>query len=333
MKINNNKLKSLILLSLVGSASTNEEKPTSQSELTLNSLPQMGVNFTKRGNETDPIFYVFAGYPIFIEDDSGANLGNCTLGFAVNIVSNNNDMGGWCKGTGDAFITSVRCCQKHPHCFGYNVFLTNYEKKINTGIVHYSTYTDTSGWQRINFDFFEILMPRFEEDRKKIKFIPYVAGKENNMYPVIGLGVVELGGEVCAYGSVNGYLCGKLVETGSSLEQNQEGTIYTFAGMNKVDLGEGHGFDSERDLGGSVYVTNTIGERTTAQALGYISGVDNSDLNHKFFYYTPLSAFIDYAKVLNDDWGNCAVELITYNENNTQEYDQLLAQMEIPINK
>jgi len=143
-------------------------------------------------------------------------------------------------------------------------------------------------------------MPRSEEDRKKIKFIPYVAGKED-MYPVIGLGVVELGGEVCAYGTINGYLCGKLVETGSSLEISQEGTNYTFAGMNKADLGEDHGFDSERDLGGPVYVTNTIGERAIAQALGYISGVDNSDLNHKFFYYTPLSAFIDYAKVLNDD--------------------------------
>ncbi|CAG8465693.1 11096_t:CDS:2, partial [Paraglomus occultum] len=110
-------------------------------------------------------------------------------------------------------------------------------------------------------------MPRFEEDRNKIKIVSYVAGKKGLFYPVIGLGVVELGEEVCAFGSFNGYLCGKLVETGSSLEISQENANYTFAGMNKVDLGEGHGFDSERDLGGPVYVTSNIGERTIAQAL------------------------------------------------------------------
>jgi len=78
MKINSNKLKSLILLSLVGSASTNEQKPTNQSELTLNSLPQMGANFTKRENETDPTF-VFGGYPLFI----GGGGPSCSAGFAI----------------------------------------------------------------------------------------------------------------------------------------------------------------------------------------------------------------------------------------------------------
>jgi len=67
MKINSNKIKSLFLLSLVGSNLAKEEKTDNQSELTLNSLPQITTNFTKRGNETDPTL-VFGGYPISIGD-------------------------------------------------------------------------------------------------------------------------------------------------------------------------------------------------------------------------------------------------------------------------
>ena len=67
MKINSNKIKSLFLLSLVGSNLAKEEKMDNQSELTLNSLPQITTNFTKRGNETDPTL-VFGGYPISIGD-------------------------------------------------------------------------------------------------------------------------------------------------------------------------------------------------------------------------------------------------------------------------
>jgi len=67
MKINSNKIKSLFLLSLVGSNLAKEEKTDNQSELTLNSLPQITTNFTKRENETDPTL-VFGGYPISIGD-------------------------------------------------------------------------------------------------------------------------------------------------------------------------------------------------------------------------------------------------------------------------
>jgi len=67
MKINSNKLKSIFLLSLVGSNLAKEESSKNQSELTLNSLPQITTNFTKRGNETDPTL-VFGGYPISIGD-------------------------------------------------------------------------------------------------------------------------------------------------------------------------------------------------------------------------------------------------------------------------
>jgi len=51
----------------VGSNLAKEESSKNQSELTLNSLPQITTNFTKRGNETDPTL-VFGGYPISIGD-------------------------------------------------------------------------------------------------------------------------------------------------------------------------------------------------------------------------------------------------------------------------
>jgi hypothetical protein len=132
---------------------------------------------------------------------------------------------------------------------------------------------------------------------------------------------------VCAYGAFSSYRCGKLVEMELSTGSGRD---MTFTGVNKVDLGEGNGFDSERDLGGPVYVTNNIGERTVAQALGYISGIDNSDLNHKIFYYTPLSVFFDYFNKPNQ---RCYLELMTYNETNTEEFQELLAQVEIPAKK
>jgi hypothetical protein len=77
-------------------------------------------------------------------------------------------------------------------------------------------------------------------------------------------------------------------------------------------------------------VTSNIGERTTAQALGYISIIDNSDLNHKIFYYTPLSVVFDY---FSKPEQGCSLELVTFNETNAQEYEQLIAQVEIPTKK
>src|SRR6185436_5323905 len=107
MKINSNKLKSLILLSLVGSASTNEEKPTNQSELTLNSLPEIGTNLTKQGDDSDPTF-VFGGYPVLMMDDlNRENIKNCTISFFT-LYRNSSD----CD-YGDSFpigiITSSLC--------------------------------------------------------------------------------------------------------------------------------------------------------------------------------------------------------------------------------
>ena len=330
MKINNQKVKSLVLLSLIGSTSA---KKGNQSEITLNSLPQMETNLTKRGNDSSQTL-IYAGMPISLMSYSldkpvDENAGNCTLGFAINGVA----LSDWCSAVGNSFITSARCCQKHNHCFSFTVLSPN-EKEINVGKVQQSTYIDTSGWKRINFDYLRMSLPYLEEDRNKVRITPYVMGGDEDFYPVIGLGSVTIGSQVCAYGAGSGYLCGKLIEIGSSWEFIKEGynENFTFV-VNKVDLGEGHGFDSERDLGGPVYVANTIGDTTVAQALGYISGVDYSDLNHKIFYYTPLSAFFNYAKELNDAWGECEIELMTYNETHAQQYDQLIAQMEIPVKK
>jgi hypothetical protein len=104
MRINSNKLKSLILLSLVGSNLAKEEKTDNQSELTLNSLPQIGTNFTKRENETDPT-YLFAGMPIYL-GSFGGNYQICLNGFPV-VLS-----GSKCLLNGPGFLTSVQCCKE-----------------------------------------------------------------------------------------------------------------------------------------------------------------------------------------------------------------------------
>jgi hypothetical protein len=88
---------------------------------------------------------------------------------------------------------------------------------------------------------------------------------------------------VCAYGIGSGYRCGNLVELNLSVI-TQDGD---FDGVNKVNLGA-KGFDYDEDLGGPVYLESKIRDRTTAQALGYITYFDNSDPNQRFVYYTPL---------------------------------------------
>jgi len=78
-----------------------------------------------------------------------------------------------------------------------------------------------------------------------------------------------------------------------------------------------------------VYTLSNIGNRTLAQALGHITSFDNSDPNHKFLYYTPLDKI--FAQFLGSR--NCSYTLLTYNESNAQEYQELLAQIEIPAKK
>lgn len=106
------KLKSLFLLSLVGSGLGKDKKADNQTEINLNSLPQMGANFTKREDNSNQTL-LFAGYPIIIESQK-----NCTTAFM-----------GSMQGV-DVFITSARClvnggCESRDPpvpCRGGNIF-------------------------------------------------------------------------------------------------------------------------------------------------------------------------------------------------------------------
>jgi hypothetical protein len=157
-------------------------------------------------------------------------------------------------------------------------------------------------------------------------------GDKEEFYPVTGLGSVVIGSKVCAYGAVSGYNCGNITEINVSLAIPNPGKVsdlLTMVGLGKVDLGI-NGFYGEGDLGGPVYVENNIGNQTTAQALGHITHLDNIDPNHKLLYYTPIDKVLEG---LLDNTSNCTYALMTYNENNAQEYDQLTTQMEIPVKK
>jgi len=331
MKINNKQIKSLFLLSLLGSSLGQEEKSTNQTEiahsngLSFNSLPEMGTNFTKRGNETDPI-RVFAGMPMFLRGNSASNQNidqrRCVSSFALVLPEAGN-----CQWQGfkdslnnSGFITSARCCQS-GNCGANFVLLLENNSQNNIGQVAGSTFFYTGSFTDQTF------VLTHDEG---LHLIPYVMGEEEVLLPIIGLGSATLGSDVCAYGATSGYFCGKVVEMDASLEipNPTEGGNITIISLNKVDLGE-KGFEYEEDIGGPVYTVSNIGDRTVAQALGHISNIDYSDSQHKSFYYTPLD------KVLEDmfNYDGCAYNLLTYNKTNSQEYDQLLAQVEIPAKK
>jgi len=140
---------------------------------------------------------------------------------------------------------------------------------------------------------------------------------EHDLIPITGLGSATLGTKVCAFGVESGYLCGNVVEI----------NIHAgFDGLSKVDLGN-HGFVAD-DLGGPIYTESNIADRNITQALGYVTSFDNTDPNHQFVYYTPLEKVFDGLSI-----EDCNYALLTYNETNAQEYDQLIAQMEIPPKK
>jgi hypothetical protein len=334
MKINNNKIKSLIFLSLVGSASTNEEKPTNQSALNLNSLPQIATNLTKREDNPDPT-YLFAGMPIFINKD-GVDQGRCMSSFAVvpteecRQFDNPNP-------SAPGFLSSGLCCKNEEGCGVFtatdagSVFLVgNGNNTQEIGWVA-STIIDDKYLGNTDFAF---LLSYYADNYPITRIIvPYVVG-DKELYPVTGLGSVTIGSKVCAYGALGGYRCGNVVETNLVIWSGRNVSVanpnpINFGGLNKVDLGD-NGFYAEEDLGGPVYTVSNIGERTTAQALGYISGIDNSDQHHRFIYYTPLEKFFE---TMSSKEISCYYTLLTYNETNAQQNDNLLAQMEIPAKK
>jgi len=310
MKINSNKLKSIFLLSLVGSNLAKEESSKNQSELTLNSLPQIGANFTKRENETDPTL-IFGGYPIAFENQK-----NCFASFAL-IEAKYNDDCEW--GRGNVFLTSSRCCTTERFCDRFTVFSAGNSSK-RVGQISDLALTFGRGVFLIDF---AVVIPD-----NGLKLIPYVMGPED-LYPITSLATAAIESQVCAYGPLRGYLCGSVVEMNTGVEYvDPSGETLTFTDVNKVDLGT-NGFTIE-ELGSPVYTKNNIGERTTAQALGYITDIDNSDPNHNFFYYTPIDKVLE--KMINR-FDYCYYTLLTYNETNAQEYDQLIAQVEIPAKK
>jgi hypothetical protein len=81
------------------------------------------------------------------------------------------------------------------------------------------------------------------------------------------------------------------------------------------------------DFGAPVYSEIKIGKVTLAEAVGHVSWIDNGDYQNQLFYYTPLQHALDIIA----SYYSCNYILLTYNENNAQEYDQLIAQMEIPV--
>jgi len=97
--------------------------------------------------------------------------------------------------------------------------------------------------------------------------------------------------------------------------------------LNKVDLGT-NGLLNE-DVGAPVYSETQIGERTLAEALGHVSQIDNNDPQHQSFYYSSLEQALN--GIVSDQ--SCTYSLLTYNETNAQEYQELLTQIEIPPKK
>ena len=325
MKINSNKLKSLILLSLVGSASTNEEKSTNQTELTLNSLPQITTNFTKRGNETDPTF-VFAGYPLFL----GHGGASCSGSFAI-VWPDEKAARGCSWGELSGFITSANCCNRgyggEDNCCSSNdcggskdVFL-NSEDKIKLG------YVQRTSWDYIrkgigdndaSFDF--VFVANSNPEKDNIKFIPYVVGENNDLVPITSYGPASVGERACVYAATAaGRMCGKIVSLNEVERYRGDiGKIITEVGSD------------QSDFGGPVYVESKSGDQTIAQLVGHINSYSyDSDKGFFIIYYTPVEKTLEILATEE----NCHYVPLVYNETNAQEYDQLIAQMEIPPKK
>lgn len=318
MEINNNKIKSLFLLSLVGSGSATE---TNQTGINLNNnqFPEMAVNLTKREDNPDPTL-IFAGYPVLVTEDHGGKKG-CTASFAVSYTNSpdcefGDDDGG--------FITSS-LCSPVTDSLGNRVSTRDGSM---LGDMVYMTFGRVSILNN-NFDYAYVSI---YVDKNKLN--PYTTGLTTNdktvseLYLVVGTPLPQLG-IICAYGSSSGYRCGNQV--GSDLEITipnpwNSGSTIIFKGLNKVDMGT-NGFESEEDRGGPVYlVGSSVDKKTVINALGHITWFDNTDPNHKLVYYTPidksLSAIFENNK--------CSYNLLTYSGPTAAEFQ---AQVEIPPKK
>src|SRR6185312_2807504 len=264
---------------------------------------------------------LFAGYPIVLmEDRNHTHTINCTLGFAVSY--NHSPDCSFENNSFSGFLTSS-LCSPIADSEDNIVQILSRDGSKHSGDVIYSTLGKHNSI--IDIDYALI-----SADQNSL--IPYTVGLTNNdktvseLYLVVGTSLPQLG-IICAYGSSSGYHCGNLV--GSNLEltiPRANGSNVTFRGLGKIDLGTS-GFESMEDIGGTVYsLLNQKGKKTAAQALGYITWIDNSDPNHKLVYYTQLD------KALSAIFNNtqCSYSLLTSDDASAKEFQ---AQVEVPTKK
>jgi hypothetical protein len=183
MKINNKKIKSLIFLSLLNSASGKEDNKSEiahPKEINLNQLSQIATNLTERQNNPDQTM-VFGGYPMLIRDYDNNVVGDCTAGFVIVLggPTDNCDL----VGKGSNLITSARCC-KVGDCISLDAF--NLKNEVMIGRIDESAY-DEDRSEVSSPDYLSIISPYAGDE--KVKLVPYVTG-EKVFYPVMGLGSV-----------------------------------------------------------------------------------------------------------------------------------------------
>jgi len=197
MKINNNKIKSLFLLSLAGSVLAKEEKANNQTEITysdgvrLNSLPQLATNLTKREDNSDPTL-VFGGYPINFVTSVTQDRYNCSFGFAVTYSEANDPSSCLLLDANPGLITSAFCCAYGDCASDENKVFTVSDNPVALGDVVVTslccleTHPDAV-----------ISAPDFAlagvDETTNVKLIPYVIGYNNSLYPITSFGSVPLG--------------------------------------------------------------------------------------------------------------------------------------------
>ena len=329
------------MLSLVSSG-TGQQTSNSQSEITypskisFNSLPQMTANLTEERNAgKGPVQNLLAaGSPILVGSSgpNGVVWNKCTGNFMI-VNSNSTE----CKNGNDygGFLTSFFCL---PPVLSTTPppGVVNWDSSVSLGKLYYGPTMYWNGtlpdkYLRLTAEYLYI-----SADLTSVKLTPFVPKTTDegtiDLLPVISSSNPTAPGlPVCVYGAASGYRCGKLIAMNLNLVVPNPvlpkwGDLM-LNNLNKVDLGT-NGLLSE-DVGAPVYCETQIGDRTLAQALGHISVIDNNDPQHQSFYYSSLEQALD--GIISDQ--SCTYSLLTYNEKNAEEYEELLNQVEIPPKK
>ena len=342
MKINNKQIKSLFLMSLVGSGVGQEENSNNQTEITypnetnLNSLPKLATNLTAGENDSDPTL-IFAGYPISfgtypVTTGGPHYTAQCTAGFMV-VNTHSNSTPCYAGNDNDGFLTSTFCFPSITDFGNFPISPQVYSWDRSTLLGLFADQDILLNDDKVKFDYVYVSNRETAGVVPEVQLAPYAVGKDRDLYPVAGLAYVELGYKVCAYGAVSGYNCGNLTELNVKLAiprpySTSEGfqEFKQAWGLGKVDLGT-NGFYTEADVGGPVYTESNIGDRKVVWALGHITTFDNNDPNHKLLYYTPLDKVLP--RILSFS-GNCTYTLMTANVTNAEKFQEFQAQVEIP---